>query len=110
MIIDHIGIATSDLAGTTTVWCDTLGLQLDSTEEVGEQGVRVAMLEIGESHIELLEPSRADSPVARFLEKRGAGIHHLAIRVDDIESELSKLRAKGVRLIDESPRVGARGC
>ncbi len=75
-----------------------------------EQGVRVAMLAIGESHIELLEPLSAESPVGRFLLKRGPGIHHVAVRVNDIHASLAQLKEKGIRLIDETPRVGARGC
>lgn len=110
MKIDHIGIATDRLAEATAVWRDALGLELDSTEEVATQGVRVAMLAVGESHIELLEPLTPDSPVGKFLEKRGPGIHHIAVRVDDIRAALAQLKAKGLRLIDEVPRVGAGGC
>ncbi len=110
MIIDHIGIATAQLEETTALWRDALGLEPDSTEEIASQGVRVAMLPIGESHIELLEPLTEDSPVGRFLGKRGPGIHHIAIRVDDICDALTRLKEKGARLIDETPRVGAGGC
>lgn len=110
MKIDHIGIATRELKEATAVWQEALGLELDSTEEVTEQGVRVAMLPIGETRIELLEPLSQDSPVARFLEKRGPGLHHIAIRVDDIQAALGKLKQRGARLIDETPRVGAGGC
>ncbi|MEP6920196.1 MAG: methylmalonyl-CoA epimerase [bacterium] len=110
MIIDHIGIATAQLEETTALWRDALGLEPDSTEEISSQGVRVAMLPIGESHIELLEPLTEDSPVGRFLGKRGPGIHHIAIRVDDIRDALTRLKEKGARLIDETPRVGAGGC
>jgi methylmalonyl-CoA/ethylmalonyl-CoA epimerase len=85
-------------------------LQVDATEEVAEQGVRVAMLAIGESHIELLEPLSDDSPVGKFLDKRGPGIHHIAIRVKNIHEALLQLKEKGTRLIDERPRVGAGGC
>src|SRR6266498_3705529 len=107
MKIDHIGIATGQLNEATAIWRDCLGLELDSTEEVAEQGVRVAMLAIGETHIELLEPMTQDSPVGKFLEKRGPGLHHIAIRVDDIQAALARLRANGARLIDKTPRVGA---
>ena len=110
MKIDHIGIATERLEDATAVWQDALGLQLDSTEEVATQGVRVAMFSLGESHIELLEPLTSNSPVGKFLEKRGPGIHHIAVRVDDIREALANLRAKGLRLIDEVPRVGAGNC
>ncbi|MGI9068830.1 MAG: methylmalonyl-CoA epimerase [Pyrinomonadaceae bacterium] len=110
MKVDHIGIATHQIDEALVLWRDTLGLEIDSREEVAEQGVRVAMLAIGESHIELLEPISADSPVGKFLEKRGPGIHHVAIRVADIRAALARLKEKGTRLIDETPRVGAGGC
>lgn len=110
MKIDHIGIATREIGESLAVWVDALGLTVESTEEVPEQGVRVAMLPIGETRMELLEPLSDDSPVARFLEKRGPGIHHVAIRVTDINAELTRLRESGARLIDEAPRVGAGGC
>ena len=110
MKIEHIGIATHSINDALGFWRDTLGLDVVGTEEVAEQGVRVAMLPIGESRIELLEPTGPASPVAKFLEKRGAGIHHVAVRVDDIRATLARLKEKGARLIDESPRVGAGGC
>jgi methylmalonyl-CoA/ethylmalonyl-CoA epimerase len=110
MKIDHIGIATRELKDATAVWQDALGLELDHTEEVSAQGVRIAMLLVGETHIELLEPLTPDSPVGRFLEKRGPGIHHLAIRVSDIRATLAQLQEQGARLIDEVPRAGANGC
>jgi len=110
MKLDHIGIATRQIDQAMGLWRDTLGLALDHTEEVPEQGVRVSMLAIGETHVELLEPLNEDSPVGRFLDKRGPGIHHIAIRVDDIRAELNKLKTKGARLIDEEPRIGAGGC
>jgi methylmalonyl-CoA/ethylmalonyl-CoA epimerase len=110
MKVDHIGIATPQLQEALSVWRDALGLSVDSTDEVAEQGVRVAMLPIGETHIELLEPLSDDSPVGKFLQKRGPGIHHIAIRVTNIRAALSELKEKGARLIDETPRVGANGC
>lgn len=110
MKVDHIGIATRGIEDSLALWRDALGLQVETTEEVAEQGVRVAMLAIGESHIELLEPLSDDSPVGKFLDKRGPGIHHIAIRVKDIHESLSQLKEKGTRLIDESPRIGAGGC
>jgi methylmalonyl-CoA/ethylmalonyl-CoA epimerase len=110
MKVDHIGIATYEIDEALGLWRDALGLQVDSTEEVTEQGVRVVMLSIGESHIELLEPLNQDSSVGKFLEKRGPGIHHLAVRVKDIRASLAQLKEKGTRLIDESPRTGAGGC
>jgi methylmalonyl-CoA/ethylmalonyl-CoA epimerase len=87
-----------------------LGLEIDATEEVAEQGVRVAMLPIGETHIELLEPLHPNSPVGKFLAKRGPGIHHLAIEVEDIRAALVDLARNGARLIDKEPRAGAGGC
>jgi methylmalonyl-CoA epimerase len=110
MKIDHIGIATHQLDEALAVWRDALGLEVESTEEVTNQGVRVAMLPIGETHIELLEPLNENSPVGKFLEKRGPGIHHIAIKVADIRASLAQLKEKGSRLIDEAPRLGARGC
>ncbi len=110
MKVDHIGIATRQLDEALTIWRDALGLEIDSTEEVTDQGVRVAMMPIGESHIELLEPLNENSPVGKFLEKRGPGIHHVAIRVADIHAALAQLKEKGTRLIDETPRLGAGGC
>lgn len=110
MKVDHIGIATQTLEEGLGLWRDALGLEVDHTEEVTEQGVRIAMLSIGETHIELLEPLSETSPVGKFLEKRGPGIHHVAISVADIRAALADLKARGTRLIDESPRTGAGGC
>lgn len=110
MKIDHIGIATEKIDEALALWRDVLGLEVDSTEDVTEQGVRVAMLRIGESHIELLEPLGSETPVGKFLQKRGPGIHHVAIRVTDIHASLAHLKEQGIRLIDENPRVGAGGC
>ncbi len=110
MKIEHIGIATRRLDEALAFWSGALGLQVKETEEVAEQGVRVAMLPIGETRVELLEPTTESSPVAKFLEKRGPGIHHIAVRVDDIGATLRQLKEQGMRLIDEAPRVGAGGC
>jgi methylmalonyl-CoA/ethylmalonyl-CoA epimerase len=110
MKLDHIGIATRQLDEALALWRDALGLPVDFTEEVTAQGVKVAMLPIGETHIELLEPLSGNSPVGKFLEKRGPGIHHVAVRVPDIRAALAQLKEKGTRLIDETPRLGARGC
>ena len=110
MKIEHIGIATPRLDEALKFWRDSLGLEVTHTEVVEEQGVRVAMLPLGEPRVELLEPTGPDTPVAKFLEKRGPGIHHVAIRVPDIRAALSRLKAEGARLIDEEPRVGAGGC
>ncbi|HEY0322418.1 MAG TPA: methylmalonyl-CoA epimerase [Pyrinomonadaceae bacterium] len=109
MIIEHLGIATRQLDEALNFWREALGLEVVETEEVSEQRVRVAMLPLGESRIELLEPTSEDSPIAKFLEKRGPGIHHIAVRVDDIHSTLARLKEQGTRLIDEHPRTGAGG-
>lgn len=110
MKIDHIGIATRDIEESLGFWRDALGLEVKHTETVEEQGVRVAMLPVGEPRVELLEPTGPDTPVAKFLEKRGPGIHHVAVRVADIRATLARLKSEGARLIDEEPRVGAGGC
>ena len=110
MKIDHIGIATDSIEEGLAVWRDALGLQVDATEEVAEQGVKVCMLAVGDTHVELLEPLGPDTSVGKFLAKRGPGMHHIAIEVKDINASLAELRSKGARLIDETPRVGARGC
>src|SRR5213596_3358267 len=99
MKIDHIGIATKRIDDALGFWVDALGLENVHTEVVEDQKVRVAMLPIGESRIELLEPISGDSPISKFIEKRGGGIHHVAVEVDDIEAVLAKLKSKGVRLI-----------
>ena len=110
MNIDHLGIATESIDDALLFWRDDLGLDPVHTEEVVDQKVRVAMLPLGESRVELLEPTDADSPVARFLKKRGPGLHHVALRVHDIRETLARLKAEGARLIDEEPRMGAGGC
>lgn len=110
MKINHLGIATKDINAALAFWQDALGLEHVHTETVEDQKVRVAMLPIGESRLELLEPTSDDSPISKFLEKRGGGIHHIAVEVDDIEAALAQLKASGTRLIDEAPRVGAEGC
>jgi len=105
--INHIGIAVKNLENAIPFYRDQLGMNFEGTEEVSEQKVRVAFLQVGESRIELLEPTSPDSPVAKYLEKNGEGIHHLAYQVDDIEETLAQLKQSGVRLIDEQPRRGA---
>ena len=107
MNIDHIGIAVKSLAEAVKVYEHAIGLELAGFDEVDEQGVRVAMLNIGESRFELLEPTCPDSPIEKFMTKRGEGIHHIAVRVDNIEETLKQLKAAGVRLIDETPKRGA---
>ena len=110
MKINHLGIATKGIDDALKFWGDTLGLENVHTEIVEDQKVKVAMLPLGESRIELLEPTSDDSPISKFLEKRGGGIHHIAVEVDDIEAALARLKSQGMRLIDETPRIGAEGC
>src|SRR6187455_2196110 len=110
MKINHLGIATKGIDEALKFWSDALGLENVHTEVVEDQKVRVAMLPIGESRIELLEPTSDDSPISKFLERRGGGIHHIAVEVDDIEAPLARLKSQRVRLIDETPRIGAEGC
>jgi len=110
MKIDHIGIATNGIATGADLWRDLLGLHPHEIEEVPQQKVRVCMLPLGDSRIELLEPMSDDSPISKFLEKRGPGIHHIAVEVDDISAVLAELKDKGAKLIDEQPRAGAGGC
>jgi len=107
--IDHIGIAVKSLREAIKVYEETLGLKVSGYDEVDEQGVRVAMLNIGESRIELLEPTRPDSAIEKFMTKRGEGIHHIAVRVENIEAALERLKSSGVRLVDSVPRRGAHG-
>ncbi len=106
--IDHVGIAVKNLDEAIKVW-EGLGLKVEEIEEVPDQKVRTAIIHVGESRIELLEPTAEDSPIAKFIAKRGEGIHHIALGVDDIEAHLEELKEKGYRLIDEKPRIGAGG-
>ena len=110
MKINHLGIATNGIENALKFWEDALGLENVHTEVVEDQKVRVAMLPIGESRVELLEPTSDDSPISKFLEKRGGGIHHIAVEVEDIRVSLERLKAQGMQLIDEEPRIGAEGC
>ena len=107
MKIDHIGIAVKSLAESIKVYEDALGLTVSGYDQVDDQGVRVAMLDIGESRIELLEPTGPESPIEKFMTKRGEGIHHIAVAVADIEKSLERLKAAGFRLVDQTPRRGA---
>ena len=107
--VDHIGVAVRSIEQARVVYEQGLGLVCQGEEEVRDQGVRVALFAAGETRIELLEPLSADSPVARFLERRGEGIHHIAYRCDDIQAHLNRLRVQGCRLIDQQPRTGAGG-
>ncbi len=107
--IDHIAIIVRNIKEALQVYEGALGLELTDVEEAPEQAVKVAFLPVGESEIELVEPLTTDSGVARFLEKRGEGLHHICLEVEDIEAALQDLAAKGVRLIDEQPCQGAHG-
>ena len=107
--INHLGVAVASLEEALPYYRDVLGMSYQGTEEVAEQKVRVAFLQIGESKIELLEPTSADSPIAKFLEKNGSGIHHIAYQVENIAETLAGLEQKGVRLIDRIPRQGTHG-
>lgn len=107
--IDHIGIAVKDLDVALKFWEGQLGLKAIETEVVEEQKVKVAFLPTGESEVELLESTTPDGPIAKYIEKNGEGIQHIAFRVDNLEKRLAELKEKGVRLIDEKPRRGAGG-
>ena len=105
--ISHIGIAVTSIEAAAPFYRDVLGMEFEGTEVVAEQKVKVAFFAVGESRIELLEPTAEDSPVAKFLAKNGPGVHHVAHEVAALEQRLAALKAEGVRLIDEAPRTGA---
>jgi len=107
--INHIGVAVKDLEEAIRFYRENLGLEIEGTEEIKEQKVKVALIPLGESRIELLQSTDPNGPIAKFIEKRGEGIHHIAIEVDHIEGFLKKLKERGVQLIDEKPRIGAHG-
>lgn len=107
--IDHIGIAVKNLDETLKFYEDVLGIKCVSQEVVEEQKVKVAFLPIGDTEVELLESTSEDGPIARFIEKKGEGIQHIAFKVDNIEEAIKELEEKGVRMIDEQPRYGAGG-
>ncbi|HPZ22857.1 MAG: methylmalonyl-CoA epimerase [Bacillota bacterium] len=107
--IDHLGIAVEDLAAAVELFRDTLGLEYAGEETVADQKVRTAFFPLGESSVELLEATDPDSPIAKYIEKKGPGIHHIALRVDDVAKAIEVLLGKGVRMIDTVPRVGAHG-
>lgn len=110
MGVDHVGVAVKNLDEALSVYRDVLGFKLLGVHVLAERKVRVAFLSTGgETHIELLEPMGSDSPVAKFLENRGEGIHHIAVKVDNIERALEEFKRKGVMLVDEKPRIGAEG-
>lgn len=107
--IDHIGIAVKDIEQAAQFWQGILGLNITGTEEVASQKVITAFIPCGDSEIELLQATAEDSAIAKFIENKGEGIQHIALKVDDIEAALAELKAQGVRLIDEQPRPGAGG-
>jgi methylmalonyl-CoA/ethylmalonyl-CoA epimerase len=107
--IDHIGIAVRSLDRALRIYAAALGFEVEQIEEIADQGTRVAVLPIGDCRLELLEAMAADSPIARFIEKRGEGMHHICFRVQDIKQEVDRLKTAGVRMIDEIPRSGAGG-
>ena len=106
--LDHIGVAVEDLDAAVALHADRYGLPVVHREVVAEQGVEAVLLEAGESHVELLAPLAGDTPVGRHLARRGPGLHHVAYRVDDVGSELRRLRDAGLRLVDDAPRPGLR--
>jgi methylmalonyl-CoA/ethylmalonyl-CoA epimerase len=108
-VLDHIGIAVSNIDDALAFYRDALGLEVEPPEEVASQRVRAHFISTGESALELLEATAADSPIAKYLGKRGPGLHHITLRVDDIRAALDQLKARGVRLIDDAPRPGAHG-
>jgi methylmalonyl-CoA epimerase len=107
--IDHIGVAVADLDAAIALHEQRYGMPLVHRETVESQGVEAVLLDVGDGHVELLRPLSEDTPVGKFLAKRGPGLHHVAYAVDDVEAALAQLRERGVRLIDESPRTGIRG-
>jgi len=109
MILDHIGIAVKDMEKSIELYRDILGLTLERTVKVESEKVQISFFSAGGSRIELLQGTDEESPITKFINKRGEGIHHLAFRVDDVEKALEALKEKGVRLIDEKPKVGAKG-
>jgi methylmalonyl-CoA/ethylmalonyl-CoA epimerase len=106
--IDHIGVATDDLDGAIALYEGTLGMPVAHRETVESQGVEAVLLDVGEGHVELLRPLGPDTPIGRYLERKGPGLHHVAYAVDDIEGVLGKLKESGIDLIDSEPRVGIR--
>src|SRR5919198_229047 len=107
--LDHVGIAVANLSEAVSFYRDALGLEIDPPEDVRSQHVRAHFIPAGQSALELLEATSDDSPIAKYVAKRGPGLHHITLRVDDIRAALARLKTRGVRLIDESPRAGAHG-
>lgn len=108
-VLDHVGIAVKDIGAALAFYRDALGLEIEAPEDVLSQHVRAHFVPVGESKLELLEPTSAESAIAKYIEKRGPGLHHITLRVDDIGAALTQLKARGARLIDEQPRPGAEG-
>jgi len=109
MKIDHLGIAVRSISDSLAFYCEVLELELGATEAIADQGVNAAFLPVGETRIELLEPVSEDSPVGRFIAKRGEGLHHICYEVEDLRSKMDELRSRGVRVLDGYPRRGAEG-
>ena len=107
--IDHVGIAVEDIDAALALYRDVLGMPLVHRETVAEQGVDAALLDVGDGHVELLQPLGPETPVGKYLARRGPGLHHVAFRVADIDATLSALAGAGLRLLDERPRIGIRG-
>ncbi|MTI71031.1 MAG: methylmalonyl-CoA epimerase [Firmicutes bacterium] len=107
--VDHIGVAVKDLEETLKFYRDVLGLELQGTEVVKDQRVKVAFLPVGDTEMELLESTDKEGPIAKYINKKGEGIQHIAYRVDDIENAIKEMKEKGIRMIDEKPRYGAGG-
>jgi methylmalonyl-CoA epimerase len=107
--IDHVGLAVDDLEAAIELYSAKFGMPVVHRETVVEQGVEAVLLDVGESHVELLSPLGDDTPVGKFLAKKGAGLHHIAYRCDDVVAALESCRGQGIRLIDEQPRIGIRG-
>jgi methylmalonyl-CoA/ethylmalonyl-CoA epimerase len=107
--IDHLGVAVKSIDAGKNFWTEVLGLRFEGAETVAEQKVTTAFFPVGESEVELLESTAPDGPIAKYLEKKGEGIQHIAFRVENIEAALAELKAKGIQLIDEKPRQGAGG-
>jgi len=107
--IDHVGIAVADMDAALARYQDMLGVTASTRKTMEKDGIEAAMLDLGHTHVELVAPSRPDSAISRFLEKRGEGMHHVAYRVDDIRAALAEARAQGAQLLDEEPRVGVMG-
>lgn len=108
-VLDHVGIAVDDLDAALEFYAGALGLEVEASEDVPSQGVRAHFVRVGSAALELLEATAEESPVRRFVDRRGAGLHHVTLRVDDVAAALARLKARGVRLVDETPREGAEG-